>query len=175
MALIYIGSCLLFFVLLGLLVFRIPDNTSGDSVQILLSDRRHSTAAGLDLFHDFHFFQLEQNGSDNARVGLSEVLRAGPTAVIATVPLLQLSDSNPWTQIYLPRDGGGADVVPVVTVGRQFLEDARFDRVGPNRKIKLVRVLQVLGVGFDKIRGRNVSHTDPACFFRHGYEAVCLG
>merc|ERR1719253_2397213 len=69
---------------------------------------------------------------------------------------------------YLPRDGRGPDVVPVLAVGRELLRNGGLHQVRPDGELELVGVLEVLGVGGDERLGGDVPHADSASFFGHG-------
>lgn len=92
------------------------------------------------------------------------MLGPGSPAVGSSVPLLEGSDSGAGAEVDLAGDGGGADVVPVVSVGGELLEYGSLDHVGPVGELELVAVLEVLGVGADELSGGDVPDGDSTGF-----------
>merc|ERR1719261_1815791 len=143
------------------------ENGAGNTIQILLSDGCDSSSSLFDRLYDFHLFELNKNGADDTRVGFSEMFCSGSTSVVSTVPLLEHTDSNTGSKVHLSGDGGRSDVIPILTVRGEFLEDTGLDGIGPDRQFELVRVFQVLGIGFNESRSGYVTDANSSCFFGH--------
>mmetsp|Transcript_19668 Transcript_19668/g.42774 ORF Transcript_19668/g.42774 Transcript_19668/m.42774 type:complete len:203 (-) Transcript_19668:74-682(-) len=153
----------------SLLVFRIVKDTSSNTIQILLSHPGHTSSTILARFRNLHLLQLNQHAPDDTGVGLAKVFRTGTPAVVSSVPLSELSHSDSRTEVDLARDGGGADVVPVLSVGGEFVGDGGLDEIGPDGEFEFIRVLEMFGVGGDECLGGYVADADSSCFFGHGW------
>ena len=154
------GGCLV-------LLLLVVEDRPGDAVEILLSDPRHAAATTLALLGDLHLLELDEDATDDTRVGLAEVLGLDALLVGASVPLPELADAESRAEVDASRDGRGADVVPVVAVGGELLGHGGLDEVGPDGELELVGVLEVLGVGGDEGLGGHVADANSSGFLGH--------
>ena len=143
------------------------EDGSGDTVQILLTDGCDSSSSLLNRLNDLHLFELNENRANDTGVGFSEVFRSDSTSVGSSVPLLEHTNSDTWSEVDLSGDGSRSDVIPVLTVRGEFLEDTGLDGISPDRQFELVRVFQVLGIGFNESRSWDVTDANSSCFFGH--------
>jgi len=127
--------------ILYLFFFGIFKYSSGNTVQILLSDTAHLFSATLRLLGNLHLFKLNKDRSDDTSISLTEVLCSGSSAVVSTIPFSQLANSNSGAEVDLTGNGGGTDVVPVITVGGELLGDGGLDEIGPDGELEFVTVL----------------------------------
>lgn len=152
----------------SLILLGIIEHTPGNAIQILLSDPGHATSPALAFLRNLHLLELQQHAADDAAVRLAKVFGTSTLAVIPPVPFPQLADAHSWTEVDFTRDGGGADVIPIVAVGRELLGDGRLDEVGPHGEFELVGVFEVFGVcGYEGLGG-HVADAYPSRFFGHG-------
>lgn len=154
--------------ILYLIFFGIIKDSSGNTVQVLLTNTGHLSASTLSLLGNLHLLELKKDRSDDTSISLTEVLGSSSSAVVSTIPFPQLANTNSGAEVYFTCDGGGTDVVPVITVGSEVLGDGGLDKVGPDGELEFVTVLQVLGVGGDEGLGRHIADTDSSGFFGHG-------
>mmetsp|Transcript_15218 Transcript_15218/g.20358 ORF Transcript_15218/g.20358 Transcript_15218/m.20358 type:complete len:158 (-) Transcript_15218:257-730(-) len=123
--LFYNGSIVFF----SNLLLAVVENSSCDTIKILLSDARHPPSTiGVSL-NDLHFTELEENTSDNTGISLTEVLSSGSLAVRSSIPLSELTNSKAGSKVNLTGDGGSTDVIPVITIWGKLLEDGSLNKV----------------------------------------------
>ncbi len=130
----------LYNLLLHLLVILVhgASNATSDTVKILLSDAGDLASLGAGLLDNPHLLESLKDAADKAGVGLAEVLSAGSTPVGASIPLLEGANASAGAKVDLAGDGGGPDVVPVISIGAELLEDGGLDSIGPVGELKLV-------------------------------------
>jgi len=157
-----VGFVFVFYIIYSLLL--VVEDRASDAIKILLSDTGHSSSTALALLDNLHLLKLDEDRSDDTGVGLSEVLGADAALVGAAVPLAELTYAESRAEVDLAGDGGGADVVPVLTVGGELLVAGGLDEVGPDGELELVGVLEMLGIGGDEIAGGDVTDADSTGF-----------
>jgi hypothetical protein len=149
------------------LLLSLAKDSVSNTIKILLSHTSHSTSTILTRLADLHLLKLNEDTTNNPRIRLLKMLRSDSIAECPSVPLSQGTDSDTGTEVDLARDGCGADVVPVVAVGCEFLPGSGFDEIGPDGELEFVGVLQVLGVCLDELIGSYVTYTDSTFFLSH--------
>merc|ERR1712228_1164463 len=93
---------------------------------------------------------------------LLELLRPRAAVDTATKDLLERPDASALSQVYTPRDGSCADIVPIWIIGGQLLVGARLAQVSPLWHLDLADTFQVRGICYNEVAGRHVLDTDAS-------------
>eukprot|EP00327_Prymnesium_parvum_P008046 CAMPEP_0182819042 /NCGR_PEP_ID=MMETSP0006_2-20121128/12361_1 /TAXON_ID=97485 /ORGANISM="Prymnesium parvum, Strain Texoma1" /LENGTH=187 /DNA_ID=CAMNT_0024945577 /DNA_START=132 /DNA_END=692 /DNA_ORIENTATION=- len=135
----------------------------GDRVEVALALRGDpAPLPPRHLLHDLQRLQLLENVARDRARRLPKVLRPRAAVDAAAEDLLEGADAGAGAQVDAPRDGGGADVVPVGIVRRELFVRRRLDEISPLGDLDLADPLEVGGVGDHEVVGGDVLHGDSA-------------
>jgi hypothetical protein len=100
------------------------------------------------------------DGVTSNRAGSSAEVGSGRVVTLgATIDALQTADSDTATEVDLTGDGGSTDKEPILIIGSKLLEGSSLDEVNPLGELDLAALLQVRGVGGNKLGGGDIAHT----------------
>ena len=108
----------------------------------------------MDHFHSD--LQLLQDVSRDLPAALREDVRAGATALLGAVDLLEGAYAHALADVDLAHHAGRAHVEPVGVVGRQLLRLAGLHHVRPLGQLEAPLALQVLREGLDEFLGLHI-------------------
>ena len=147
------------------------EKTDGTSVQVcdrLVKEAELTRSRGRTLYTDNYYtsIKLAKHLFEKYRWTLvgTIVPTDKKTREDHDIPFLKLSNSDSRSKINLAGNRSGTNVVPIIAIRSKILEDTRLDSVSPNRKLKLVRVLQMVRICGDKGLCGHITDTDATGF-----------